>query len=304
MLRSFALAAGVGAACPLSALADTVAIDPGSRWRVGSEARYERVRTQQPSKQSSLTPVTVRVIEAGPSGFVVSWKEGRSRMTGAPTEAAQALDGLLEGRGDVEYVLELGSSGQFRALRNWEDVRARALAEIDKAPARAGVPEASQAQGRAWLKQRLATRAEVERLVLAEVRTFFMLYGWRLEPGAVRMFEERVVSPFGGALMPGRATVTLASAGGGRATVRYSLEVDREKWRKHVVDAFAGLAKTRNREIPPERLKAIADTWQLTDTAELVLDLATGWPVTVTRARATTVDGRASARRIEYVRQP
>jgi hypothetical protein len=285
-------------------VAQGISIEPGQQWKVNDEVRYERltVRTAA-SSTTARTPITVRVVEARPDGYVVSWRYGRTELAPPVSETTDPIEALKALMENTELMIELNSRGAFGSLRNWEQVRDTALAIVDKLPMPANMPEA---EGKELLSARsrlFSTKEAVEGVLLSEVQLFFLFYGRRLDSGQERKYDQ-VPNPMGGAPLPATAMYKLESADTNTATLRYELELDREKAAKALVDSFVALASRAGKPMPPAEVDAVVSSLNINDVGVLVFDLATRWPVSLTYGRRMKMLGRSRVDRVEYRRQP
>lgn len=286
---------------------EPVAVEPGKRWKVNDEVRYDRVRSRTDSKVAkpiaARTPLTVKVIEAREAGYVISWKYGRTQVQGATPEMSEPLETLQNLLENVEYVIELDRSGEMKSLRNWEKVRDRVLAAVDKMPAQSKTTGTAQSQVVAQIKQLFSSKENVERYLLREVQLFFMFYGRRLDPGEQSTYADYLPNPLGGPPLPAQATVKLESADKSKATLRYTLAFDRDKSGKLLVDALAALATRMGKPLPASEAEAIKTSLDIKDEAELVFDLASRWPTRLAHERTIKLQDRSRVDRVEYERR-
>jgi hypothetical protein len=75
-------------------------------------------------------PLTLKVQEGGTSGYLVEWRQGRSVVEGQ-SGSNPLVDKVLGLTENTSLLLELSPDGRLLGLRNWEDVRAMALAMLD-----------------------------------------------------------------------------------------------------------------------------------------------------------------------------
>jgi len=288
--------------------AQGVSIHVDGRWKAGDEVRYERVKSRTDSAAATpfvtYTPVTIQVIETSPMRHLLRWRDGRSRTEGVPAAASALVEQLQERFANFEYVIELDRMGAITALRNWEAVRDAAFAAMDAAAAAPGGASGAAAQPDAVAQVRalFSSRESVERYLLREVQLFFMLYGWRLDPGEKTSYEDQLPNPLGGPALPATATIELASADRQRATLRYTLDFDRDKAGRLLADSLAALAARSG--IAASGVEAVAKSLQVRDTAELTFDLQARWPARLVHERNIRIQDRSRVDRLSFERQP
>jgi hypothetical protein len=286
------------------AVAQGISVEPGQQWKVNDEVRYERLTTRTAaSSTTARTPITVRVVEVRPDGYVVSWRYGRTELAPPVSETTEPIEGLKALMENTELMIELNSRGAFGSLRNWEQVRDTALAIVEQLPMPANMPEVARKELSSARSRLFSTKEGVESVLLSEVQLFFLFYGRRLDSGQERKYDQ-VPNPMGGAPLPATAMYKLESADTNTATLRYELELDREKAGKALADSFVALAARAGKPMQPAEVDAIVSSLNINDIAVLVFDLATRWPVSLTYGRRMKMQGRSRLDRVEYRRQP
>lgn len=290
-------------ALALTARAQTVVVEPEQRWKLNQEIRYQRTRTRIDSRAdkpvTARTPVTIKVIEARPTGYVISWRYGRTESAVA-SDAGEVAEKLLQKVDGFEYIVELDRSGEFKALRNWQEVRDKTLALFDQLlPASTASPAEQSAV--AQIRNLFTTREGVSNFLLREVQLFFMLYGWRFEQGESETYDEQLPNPLGGPPLPAKATITAKKVDQQAAVLHYTLEFDRDKAGKILADSLAALAKRMNK--PTDELATIATSLEVNDEAELSFDVRSRWPLKLWHERRAKVGDRSRTDRIDYEQQ-
>ncbi|HVF65844.1 MAG TPA: hypothetical protein VNE58_17810 [Casimicrobiaceae bacterium] len=302
MKRARLLSAALAVASNI-VLAQTVVVEPAKQWKVGDEVRYERVKMRSDSNAakpaSGRTHIAIKVIEANASGFLVAWRYGRSASDSPSPAAAEAIEQMQQMIEGLEYVLELKPSGELSALRNWQEVRDKALALVDKVmpPAASATHKHAVAQTKALF----ATREGVQNVLLREVQLFFMLYGWQLDVGESKSHDELLPNPLGGPPLPAIATVRVTSLDGDMAMLRYTLAFDRAKAGKIIADSLAAVAKRMGK--PTDDLAKVASSLEVNDEAELAFDVKSRWPQKLTHERVSRIGDRSRADRLVYERR-
>ncbi|MEP7366600.1 MAG: hypothetical protein ABI972_25360 [Acidobacteriota bacterium] len=153
----------------------------------GDVFELELVRSREDSRRpqlngSSRTPVQVRVLEAGPNGFVLAWRPGATSFDNPEIVknpvAALAANALKDT--PLEIVLDPG--GKFSGLRNQAAVTTKLLALRDESFARysAGLDDPQRKQAVANIVQRLLAPEALLSAAAADVQTYFSLHGSKL----------------------------------------------------------------------------------------------------------------------------
>jgi hypothetical protein len=303
----FGWVAGAFAVLAVGAQAQVVSVEPGQQWKVDDETRYERLTTRTDSAASrpttARTPITVRVMEARPDGYVVAWQYGPIDLSPPVSGATDPVEALKALMANVELVIEVNDKGQFGSLRNWQQVRDAALPLVDKMPLPANMPAAAQKEQSAMRSRVFSTKEGIENVLLGEVKLFFLFYGRRLAPDAAAKYDQ-IPNPLGGVPLPANLTIKLERADAQTATLRYTLALDPERSGKVIVETFSAMFSGMGKSVSPAEVDAVASSLNIGDTAVLVFDLATRWPQTLTYERRMEMMGRSRIDRVEYRRQP
>ena len=282
----------------LNAEAQNIVLEPA--WKNKSEVRFERSKTRTDSQigqpAQGRTPFTIKVLKADKSGYVISWRYGRSLISGTATSPSiEALQDLMD---NLEYVIELEPDGRFKSLRNWQQVRDKTAKLIDQMFPSDKSADAASKSAAEQIKALFATKNNVESYLLREVQLFFMFYGQRLNPNEELEYDDLLPNPLGGPPFPAKARIKVLSVDKNKASLRYTLNFDREKSGKIIADSLAALAKRMGKD--SGELTELASTLEISDEAQLLFDIKSKWPIRLTHERRIKLQGRSRVDLIEY----
>ncbi len=180
--------------------------------RLELRKEQERQAPNQPLRRtSSLTHVTVEVLESNVEGFAVRWSHARppAAASGDAAQLTADAEAVRELVRDIRYEMEFDTAGEFVQLRNYDEVRAlvdRMLDELETLLARRGNAAAAE-QASAMVKRMFASRANLEAVLLREPRMFFFPLGKSFPLEATREYDAQLPNPFGGPALPAHGVV-------------------------------------------------------------------------------------------------
>jgi hypothetical protein len=118
-----------------SRAADPLEFHPS--WKQGEKRHYEIVRTTVRSSKGMPRTTSLRqlpkieVLSAGKDGYVVAWTLGRVRIDTPGIRENPFVRSFSEMLSGHRMVIELEPDGSFRKLRNWKELRQKALKAFD-----------------------------------------------------------------------------------------------------------------------------------------------------------------------------
>ena len=278
--------AGVVSAVPRWAKGDRLAFREEHTSRRGVDGNKAK-----PSMKASAT-LDLEVLEAGPEGFVVRWTSGRPDIDTRGVAPQPILEHLVRLTAGIGLELVIDADGTPTGVRNAAEVR-RKMKRIGTSLRRELSEQEAPAELIDGLIAQLAQTYESEQAILDHVgksaSVYFLPLGWRFEPGVPIEYEAQIPSPAGGSL-PSQGSLSLDSydADTGMARVTWTQSIDRERAGdaiRAIVDAIQG-----DGEMSPD-LSAAIDEVDISDRANYVIDMRSGWVVDMTHERSVRMPG-------------
>jgi hypothetical protein len=271
-----------------------------------SEAVAEKSRGGTHQELRTREVLRIEVTQAGDDGIVQVWHnldpvvEGSGDAPNLPRElaAAQALSKTV---GAIAYEVQLNAKGEFQGLRNWEEL-ATAMrgvllpALVEQARARPELAKLDDASLRARIEPvlvrnsgRNATNASLGR----EAAIFNYFTGAGMTPGQRREYDDNVASPWSGDLIPTHGSFEIAAVDdkAGTVSIRWTQDMDAEKAREVVI---RNVEAATGKPIPPEARGVLPRGVRLSDRALVVLDRASGLPLSLDHVREVEFGGGSS----------
>ena len=266
--------------------------------RVGERARYALTQTRKNSsgESTATTDVTIEIARADESGFLIAWTYGKWLADEPGEEPDLDEQKLLDLTRSVRLLLRMDPQATGLKLENWEEIRAR-LEEALK-----GIREQLKADGASQreaesIESSLGAIYQNRNFVTAyytkEANLFFSLSGKIVPvPGPVE-FDMELPNPFGGDSLPGRRRLSVKSYDPARhrALILDTMTLDSSRtpgiFDKITRDLIAKVAPDLSAVVPEGSLfKALS----IDTETEFNLDLASGWPDSVTYKALMKID--------------
>lgn len=179
------------------------------KWGFELKTTREDNRAGRPTG-SATTPVTLRVLRADGTGFLIDWIPGETKFQD-PAQASNPIFQLaakvLRGL-HVEVVLD--ASGTFQRLRNRTDLKAKVQLAVDSLTKNLAesIPEPKRQQLLEALGRLLSPNV-LTASVNKEVQIYFALYGMEFERSKPFDGSLSVPNPFGEGTLPSHLRVEL-----------------------------------------------------------------------------------------------
>jgi hypothetical protein len=236
------------------AVAQDVTIVP--KLRAGEGFQLEVIRTRENSSRSQQnsragTLVDVRVVTAGPDGFVIDWVPGDTRLDN-PQAASDPIVGVAsQALRDIKFRLNLNMDGELTGMANRAEVAPKLKAVVDGIVRElsARVPDAQRKQFLDFMAQVLS--ADV--LIASATRdagTYFGLNGVSLASSEAVEIDIEQPNPLGGAALPARFSVRMESVTADTASLKTVTTYDAAS----LVRLTESLAKQAGAPIAPDEL--------------------------------------------------
>ena len=270
------------------AVAQDVTIVP--KLRAGQGFQLEVIRTRENSSRSqqngkARTLVDVRVLSAGPDGFVIEWVPGDT-MLDNPQAAPDPIVGVAsQALRDIKFRLNLNVDGELTGVANQAEVAPKLKAVVDAIVRElsARVPEAQRKQFLDFMGQVLS--ADV--LIASATRdagTYFGLNGVSLASSEAVEIDIEQPNPLGGAALPARFLVRMESVTADTASLKTVTTYDGAS----LVRLTESLAKQAGAPIAPEELAKLPPI-EMADEGAYLFDRKVGLMREVVVSRRVTV---------------
>ena len=270
------------------AVAQDVTIIP--KLRAGDGFQLQVIRTRENSSRSqqnskARTLVDVRVVSAGPDGFVIEWVPGDT-MLDNPQAAPDPIVGVAsQALRDIKFRLNLNVDGELTGVANQAEVAPKLKAVVDAIirELSARVPDTQRKQFLDFMGQVLS--ADV--LIASATRdagTYFGLNGVSLASSEAVEIDIEQPNPLGGAPLPATFSVRMESVTADTASLKTVTTYDGAS----LVRLTESLAKQAGAPIAPEELAKLPPI-EMADEGTYLLDRHMGLMREVVVSRRVTV---------------
>jgi hypothetical protein len=236
------------------AVAQDVTIIP--KLRAGEGFQLEVIRTRENSSRSqqnskARTLVDVRVVSAGPDGFVIEWVPGDTMLDNPQAAPDPIVGAASQALRDIRFRLTLNVDGELTGVANQAEVAPKLKAVVDAIirELSARVPDAQRKQFLDFMGQVLS--ADV--LIASATRdagTYFGLNGVSLASSEAVEIDIEQPNPLGGAALPATFSVRMESVTADTASLKTVTTYDGAA----LVRLTESLAKQAGAPIAPEEL--------------------------------------------------
>jgi hypothetical protein len=236
------------------AVAQDVTLIP--KLRAGDAFQLEVVRTRENSsrphqRSKARSRVDVRVIAAGPDGFVIEWVPGDTVLDNQQAAQDPLVSAAAQALRDIKFRLNLNADGELTGMANQAEVAPKLKAVVDMVVGElsARIPEAQRKQFLDFVSQVLS--ADV--LIASATRdagTYFGLNGVSLTSGEAVEVDIEQPNPLGGGSLPATFKVRIESATADSASLKATTTYDGAS----LVRLTESLAKHAGAPISPEEL--------------------------------------------------
>ena len=265
---------------------------------MGDSFELELVRVREDSRRpqangKSRTVVRVRVLEAGPKGFVLEWQQGATAFDNPEIVKNPIAAAAANAVKDMSIEAILGSDGEYVGLRNQAEVAGKLQSMLDGMLSSIGkqLQDPSQRQTVETLARRLMSPEFLLSAAASDVQTYFGLHGAVLVKGKSVETPIQQPSPLGSGTVPATFRVTLESLDAHQANLSSDTAYDPR--------ALAALTKQLAAQAAPGATSTPLSTVEMTDSGRYIYNRAFGLmnEVAITRRivageGATRVDGR------------
>jgi hypothetical protein len=270
------------------AVAQDVTIIP--KLRAGEGFQLEVIRTRENSSRSqqnskARTLVDVRVVSAGPDGFVIEWVPGDTMLDNPQAAPDPIVGAASQALRDIRFRLTLNVDGELTGVANQAEVAPKLKAVVDAIirELSARVPDAQRKQFLDFMGQVLS--ADV--LIASATRdagTYFGLNGVSLASSEAVEIDIEQPNPLGGAALPATFSVRMESVTADTASLKTVTTYDGAA----LVRLTESLAKQAGAPIAPEELAKLPPI-EMADEGTYLFDRHMGLMREVVVSRRVTV---------------
>jgi len=259
------------------ALAQEIELRP--QLRAGDAFELEYVRAREDSRRpqmsgSSRTPVHVRVLEAGPKGFVLDWRQGATAFDNPEIVKNPIAAAAANAVKDMRLEAVLGPDGAFQRLRNEAEVLPKLQSMLDGMLAAFGqqLPDPTQRQTVENLIRRLMSPRTLLSSATHDLQTYFGLHGAKLTKGETVETLIEQPSPLGSGTIPAAFRLTLESMDAHEAKILSATEYDGRALSALTAQLLAQAASGAANTPPPVQPRAV----EMSDSGRYVYSRAFG----------------------------
>lgn len=271
-----------------------------------TRTREKAVDGQSTRSGKTETHVTLEVLKADRDGYLVGWTTGDTTFeVPAPSESLlRQVVGLMKG---LQIVLQINQQGTITGVQNWNELRSETVKVLDALltktrtlPQQDGDYTALSNLRTQW-DSLFATKEQVERLCTRDAQMYFLALGRAYRSEKPHVYEDQLPNPLGGEPFPAHATITLTAFNeqSKQAALTWSHIADPQHAARIVQSMIKDLASKRGKSVPDD---TVAQAIAIDDTAEITVDVRTGWITTLTRRQSIQLGTRVQTDRTSIVR--
>lgn len=214
----------------------------------------------------------IRVIDSTETGFTIEWKYSNFSVAGAPENALNSLQTIMEG---LKIIYKTDDVGMFAELINWEEVRDFAFSNYEKAIAnKSQSTEFVAALNQ--IKSIFKSKENIEALLIKEVQLFHAPFGKEYSK-TKELLETELPNVTGGAPFPATLTITLDELNVKNDSIRISINqtIDKGKAGPIIADI---LKKLSAEPITDEaEMKKQIKNMEISDINQYSVAISSGW---------------------------
>jgi hypothetical protein len=292
-----------------SDIGEEIIVDLLPRWIAGETRTIEltKGRTQNDPdgidfSGSSTTPVEITVLEQTADGYVVQWLYGETKLESGDLPADPIVGALSTLTNGMRFEYEIDPFGIPIGLRNWEEIQSLIQEVMDELFAfieRQGMSDEEIAIIREQIEPMVSGREQIEALSSDEISVYHLPLGGIYELSAPIPYNDLLPNFFGGDPFPAQGELTFVSydPNSDRAVIQWTQILDAESAREILMQTMIDLAQTMGTDPPQEA--DLPDPFSIEDSAEYVVDVASGWVISVEYQREIVI---GSAVRVDTTR--
>jgi hypothetical protein len=292
-------------------------------WQQGMQLRYrststtDKVRGQLNTRVQVQDITELRIVEAGPQGFVQAWHSRKPEVatTGDGSQVMaerRMVQAMLKRFENLPLEAKLDAEGNYTGLRNWEQL-GTAMREVmlpvlvEQALARKELKGADPAEVRAGLEPVLAkmtTQQALDSALGRQVALYNYFIAPSLERGKPVTYNEEIASPWSADAIPSQGSFELSAVdeAAGTVTIKWRQGIDPKRgleWAWKMVESLTGVkpgSVVDSRKLPKGM--------ELSDEATVVIARATGIPQRIEHRRRVALGGASTDQSWVFERLP
>lgn len=274
---------------------------------VGERHRLELIKENEKyvndeRKQAvrSRTVIDVEVVRKLAQGFLIRWTFGKTALESGATVEPWVRD-LANRNEGLRLDLRTDASGAVEGLENRDAVVAHGRSMFETLMAtikEKGLPKGIEDQIRGAMAP-VMNPVSVEAATLSEPTLLYFPSGGSYRLRTAQPYADLLPNPLGGEPFPSRAQFRLASVDRGEntAVIDWQQTIDPDKAGPILLRTFEAAYKRMGRPVPPDMsLPRLV----ITDEAQFIFDLRTGWPRTMSSVRTVGVGPQHTVQRLKF----
>jgi len=275
-----------------------LAIDDGpltfefdAEWQVGETKHFELIKSREEIGRESPRPamnvatdIQITVLEASATGFVLEWKYGETRLLDPAAAQVPGINELLEIPQGTRIEYETTKWGDFKRLRNPEEVQATVNEMIDAlfaAMIKEGQDQATIEKTQKSIKEFLSNLQQIEALYTREVQLLHGIYGFNFDNTNLITFESQFPNLLGGQPIPNvvKLHITNFSREQDCLHLDWTTEVNQEKARESIIEGLTKQAAQLG--VEPPKGDEFPEAFGFSDHITLDFAIAAHWPTQI-----------------------
>ncbi len=282
-------------------------------WAKGDrvELAISRTREKSADGQSMIsgqtkTSVHLEVLRADKSGYLVGWTAGDTtfEVPSASESFLRQIVGLMKGK---QIVLQISPTGTIVGVKNWEELRSETLNVLDELLGKTAAQPSQRddyivlSNLRKQWHTVFGMKEQVEQLCMRDARMYLMVLGRDYSFETPHEYEDQLPNPLGGEPFPAHTTIALKAFDpqSRQAVLTWSHSADPQQAARIVQSMVKDLATSRGKSLPNG---TFSKTISIEDTAEITVDIKTGWIATLTRKQSVHLGTRGQTDRTSIVK--
>lgn len=289
-------------ASPIAEPVEPITIDLVPHWIAGETRSIEITKGRTENNPdigeitaSATTPIEITVLEQTEDGYVIQWVYGEARLDSGELPSDPMIDVMTSMANGLRFEFGTDELGIPTGLRNWEEVEASLKETVNlmfdfiEGQGMAGGEIESIRQA---LEPLMSSRELMEALSSDEIGLYHLPFGGIYDLAIPVSSSDLLPNVFGGDPFPAQAEITLVSYDpqSERAIFRWTMTPDPERTHEIIMQTMIDLAESSGAEPPQE--SDLPDPFSIKDEAEYVIDVASGWVLSVEYQREIIIGSR------------
>lgn len=271
-----------------------------------TRTREKAVDGQSTRSGKTETHVTLEVLKADKDGYLVGWTAGDTTfdVPNASESLLRQIVGLMKG---LRIVLQINQQGTITGVQNWSELKRETVKVLDGVLANTshGPQQRSDQATLSHLREQweslFGTKEQIERLCTRDAQMYFLALGRAYGSEKPYEYEDRLPNPLGGEPFPARARIALTAFNdqSKQAALTWSHTADPQQAARIVQSMIKDLASKRGKSAPDS---IVAQPIAIEDTADITVDVRTGWITTLSRRQSIQLGTRVQTDRTTIVK--